>query len=119
MELKFVIFLCFSIFITVNCEFDAQDIIDKTRNLQDIEKYGIKYINPSPNSVYPQLSNLTDATHRSNFNQTLNGTGVDTLSQSRNNNSSGVQPLSFNSTERFLNKTISGMSKGVCIKEVP
>ena len=119
MDVKFYTFLLFSLFVVVNCNlFDNQHLIDTTRHLQDIEKYGSNYTHPPYNSIYPKLSNFTDAKHGNHFSdQRSNGT-VGESSHLRNN-SSGFQPHGFNATESFLNKTISGMAKGVCIKEVP
>lgn len=121
MDLKVVLFLGFFVSV-VHCQYDVKGIIGQTQHLQEIEKYGGNY---TLKGVYPQLSNLTD--FGSNFynqkqNESVGGLVGNDLrnntSRETFNNSSGVlQP--FNSTERFLNKTLSSMPKGVCVKEVP
>lgn len=108
--------------ISVHCQYDVQTIIDQTQYLQEIEKFGSNY---TLKNVYPKLSNFTDAGtdfYKHRQNETVGGSIDNDLrnntSRGTFNNSSGVlQP--FNSTERFMNKTLSTMPKGVCVKEVP
>lgn len=90
----------------VSCQYDTQHVIDQTQYLQQIEKYGTK-------NIYPQLNNVSN-THDANYHQGSAGVRNNTGSSQR------VQQLpTFNSTERFLNKTKTSMSPGVCVKEVP
>lgn len=107
---KISIFL-FSLFITANSQITNQSLLDQQRLFQEIERYGLNHSDPSQNSIYPQLTNFTDATY--GFGQGSNSDAT------RLQNSSFPQPHGVNNTERFLNHTILNMAKGVCIKEVP
>lgn len=121
MELKAVVSF-FATIAAVTCQHNFQSVIDQTQYLQQIEKYGTNFtLSPSSDyhSIYPQLTNLTDIDNKRN-----ESLGVLPYSQRNNTfpaarNSSHTPQPSFNSTERFLNKTIASMSKGVCVKEVP
>lgn len=123
MDLTFVLFLA-AFIVDVRCQYDVQQIIDQTQYLQQIEKHGTNFTN----KLYPYLNNLTDVGHGNNTNYQkrnesegghVNNNLHDSNSRGGFNNTSGASKDSFNSTERFLNKTISSMSKGVCVKEVP
>lgn len=107
MELIFFMFLAV-LFIDVNCQYDFQQAVDQTQYLQQIEKYGASFTN----YLYPNLANSSNPNHV-----------VNSTSRGGFNNSTRAHYESFNSTqnstERFLNKTISSMATGVCIKEVP
>lgn len=112
MDLK--LFLLLSVlFIDVNCQYDFQHAIDQTQYLQQLEKYGASFANYLyPNSSHSLSNQNKNETTNWHGNNVANNTG---LRGSFNNSTGG----SFNSTERFLNKTISSMARGVCVKEVP
>lgn len=116
MELKFLLLLSV-LFIDINCQFDIKQSINQTQYLQQIEKYGASITN----LLFPGLMNSTS--HSPNANATQgwqdNHTGNNTASRGSFNASTGSHYESFNATERFLNKTMSSMAKGVCVKEVP
>jgi hypothetical protein len=99
----------FAFIFAVNCQLNVQQEIEQTQYLQQVEKYGTNFTNRI-NNIYP-LTNLSDAQRSNLSNQSGPSYGL--------NNSSRAFPPPYNSTERFLNKTISSMSKGVCIMEVP
>lgn len=104
MELKH--FLLLSAWVAVGlCQYDVKLAINQTKNLQDIEKYGVNYT-----SLYPPLGNLSNV-----ITPRLNDSSPKNSSHHHDNNLN--QP--FNSTQSFLNKTMSNMPKGVCVKEVP
>lgn len=118
MVLKLVLLLSVVVY-DVYGQYDAQHIIDQTQYLQQIEKYGT---NLTSNQIYPYLGNLTDVGHGNKFNNQSEGVHNNlrnSTSRGGFNNTSGVPQDSLNSNERFLNKTMSSMSKGVCVKEVP
>jgi len=109
MVVKFVI-LCVVV-AGVNCQYDYQHVIDQTQQLQQIEKFGRNSTPDNYNNIYPRLDNTTNGFSYDDrwFNGSTGGLY----------NSSHVYLHPFNVTERFLNKTLSGMSKGICMKEVP
>jgi len=114
MELKF--FLLISVFfIDINCQFGIKQTINQTQYLQQIEKYGA--------SITNLLGLVNSTSHNPNSNATLgwqdNHAGYNTASRGSFNASTGSHYESFNATERFLNKTMSSMAKGFCVKEVP
>lgn len=112
MDLK--LFLIFSACLAhVYGQYTSQDLIDQTRVLQNIEKYGTNFTN---SNLYPTLSNFSDG-RGSNYNPTMNQT-VNGQNFTRNDFNK-TSPHTFNNTENFVNKTMSGMSNGVCVKEVP
>lgn len=116
----------------VNCQYDVQQVIDQTQYLQQIEKYGTNLSHHASDN-YQQIQNPAIGFNSSNIknNDIYSGNLIqENNTKPINNNShpinnylihegSSTPSLSFNSTERFLNKTISTMPKGVCVKEVP
>ena len=118
MDLKLILLLCVLLF-NVNCQYDVQQVINQTQYLQHLEKYGASVAN----LIFPGLINSTTSTNNPNPNLNSTSGWQDTRnsigSRGSFNDSTGGHYESFNSTERFLNKTISSMSKGVCVKEVP
>lgn len=123
MEVKLVLLLS-ALAVTVNCQFDIKnigDMIGQTQHLQEIEKYGknlterLTNLFPKSNDnsidsqLYPKLSNKTDDARVGGPSSQLPNSTLP----------SGGQQGSFNLTERFLNKTMTSMERGVCVKEVP
>lgn len=116
----------------VHCQYDVQQVIDQTQYLQQIEKYGTN-LSHHANDNYQQIQNPAFGFNSSNIknNDVYSGNLIrenNTKPISNNNYPINNYPIhlgsstpspSFNSTERFLNKTISNMPKGVCVKEVP
>jgi len=99
-----VFVLSLAIFIaSVNCQHDYyQHAINQTKLVHQIEKYGI--------NIYPKLANLTDEDdHHRNFHRPAQWDQF--------NDASNARRARIN--ENFINKTITGMPKGVCAKEVP
>lgn len=118
----------------VHCQYDVQQVIDQTQYLQQIEKYGTN-LSRHANDNYQQIQNPAIGFNSSNIknNNVYSGNLIhENNTKPISNNSYPINnyPIhlgsstpspspSFNSTERFLNKTISNMPKGVCVKEVP
>lgn len=91
----------------INCQYDDnyQNVVDQTHEL---EKYAVNHRNQSNISFYPSLQNLTDRA------PIMSGSQINQF-----NDTMGGQQQQVISTERFLNKTVTTMAKGICIKEVP
>lgn len=107
-------------FVHVYCEYDIKQAIGKSQYLQEIEKYGASF----SNVLFPGLMNTTSNLNTQKQNATSDGNDYfplvnNTASRGSFHNATGGHYESFNSTERFLNKTISSMPRGVCVKEVP
>lgn len=109
MDLKASIVLC-AFLLGVYCQYDNQYVIDQTQYLQQFEKYNGRFneTKSGQNNIYPQL-NSSDL-HGSSFN---NGSVVG------QRNTPTLNGSSYDANRNFLNKTITNMAKGVCIKEVP
>ena len=110
----------------VHCQYDVQQVIDQTQYLQQIEKYGTN-LSHHANDNYQQVQNPAFGFNSTDYkkNDVYSGNLIhENNTKPINNNSYPINnypkhPTAFNSTERFLNKTISTMPKGVCVKEVP
>lgn len=113
----------------VHCQYDVQQVIDQTQYLQQIEKYGTN-LSHHANDNYQQVQNPAFGFNSTNYkkNDVYSGNLIhENNTKPINNNSYPINNYpkyptpspAFNSTERFLNKTISTMPKGVCVKEVP
>lgn len=110
MDLKTTIVLCAVVTIAY-CQYDNQYVIDQTQYLQQIGKYDNKYRyngSSSGSNIYPQLN--TTGLYGSSFN---NG------SVGGQRNAPAYNGSGFDANRDFLNRTITNMPKGVCIKEVP
>lgn len=122
------------IFGFVHCQYDVQQVIDQTQYLQQIEKYGTNLSHHAMEN-YQQVQNPAFDFNSSNIknNDLISGNLIHQNSTLPRNNSINNYPInnypinhgtssplpSYNLTERFLNKTISNMPKGVCVREVP
>lgn len=118
MDFKGIILAFAFVIIAVNCQYDIHtlNLINATQHLQDLERYGVGVIQ----NIYPQLNHSEiDNKPAENNNITNNN----------NNNSSGgtsnipnfVRPVNVTrpSLEKFINKTMSTIPSGICVKEVP
>lgn len=107
MDLKMTIVLC-AVFIGAYCQYDNQYVIDQTQYLQQIGKYNNQYNGSSFGSnIYPQLNST--GLHGSSSNGSVGG----------QRNAPAHNGSAFDANREFLNRTITNMPKGVCIKEVP
>jgi hypothetical protein len=98
--------------IGVSCQYDLNtlNMINATQTLQDLERYGIPYGAPSYPSIYPPLPTAPD--HSKAHNQSGPANSLPTHP---------IRPVNVTrpSLEKFINKTMSAIPSGVCIKEVP
>lgn len=101
MDLKYSLILC-TFLAGVYCQYDNQYVIDQTQYLQQIEKYNKNFNNSGYNNIYPQL----------------NSSDLRGLNNTNGQRHSPANVTSFDANKNFLNKTISNMPKGVCVKEV-
>lgn len=134
MELKSFLVLAVSL-VGIGAQYFDQAIVDQTKNLQQIEKYG-RNISEYYNQGFQHLRDITGFGHRQNHSEQSNlDSRFDSLSPTTNgsirqnnmdNRFDSLSPPSngsihgqYNATERFLNKTMTNMARGVCVKEVP
>jgi hypothetical protein len=120
MSIGKAIFSAFSLFIiSVSCQYDINtlNLINATQTLHDLERYGHGHVQHGgggggaqfhPN-IYPSLPNtVIDNTVK---NQSGAGNTIPTYLRTVN--------VTRPSIEKFINKTMSTIPSGACIKEVP
>lgn len=106
MDSKTIIGLAFLAISLVSCQYvDVSHLINSTQHLQDIERgEDWRYKN-----IYPQL-NMSEHDH-----------GDQQRNQSILIPTRPTRPMNVSkpALDKFINKTLSSMPSGICVKEVP